>query len=128
MARDRHGRTARADNDPRRRPPDGFRALRRSRFPRLVADAVAGLPDRFAREVAQARLHVLDVPPPPMVTPDGDVLLAEFDGTVLTVYRRPVEARADSRGTLDETLLIAVGQAIARYRGWDTGLEQLFGD
>lgn len=127
MVTDRHGRSARADNDPRRRPPDGYRVRGNTRFPRVVGDAVSALPERFANEVAQARLRVLDVPPPPMTGADGEMLLAEFDGTILTVYRRPIESRADSRGTLEETLIIAVGQAIARYRGWNTGLDELFG-
>lgn len=124
---DRHGRTARADNDPRRRPSDGFRVRDAARFPRVVADAVAGLPDRLRRDIAQSQLRIVDVP---VVGPSAadEVPLADFDGAVLTVYRRPVESRADSRTTLEEMVMIAVGQAIARHRGWGDALDDLFGE
>ena len=93
-----------------------------------MADAVAALPARFQREVAGRRLQIRDIPPPPLVDVHGDVLLAEFDGEVLTVYRRPVEGRAESRGSLEELVMIAVGQAVARHFGWQLGPEDLFGD
>ena len=127
MVTDRHGRTTRADNDPRRRPADGYRVRDAARFPRVVADAVAGLPDRLRREVADAQLRIVDVPAVGPSTTD-EVPLAAFDGTVLTVYRRPVESRADSRTTLEEMVMIAVGQAIARHRGWGEAPDDLFGE
>ena len=127
MVTDRHGRTARADNDPRRRPSDGYRVSAASRFPRVVADAVASLPQRLRSQVASAPLQVIDVPPVGP-QPDDEVPLAHFDGRVLKVYRRPLESRADSRATLEEALAIAVGQAIARHHGWGDGLDDLFGD
>jgi hypothetical protein len=43
------------------------------------------------------------------------------------VYRRPIELRAESRGALEETIVIAVGQAVARRLGWDDDIEGLFG-
>ena len=125
MVADRHGRAYRADNDPRRRPPDGYRVRTVSRFRRVVEDAVAALPSRLARPLAGARLDVTEVPPEPA---DGaDVALATFDGTVLTVFRRPVESRADTRAGLEETLLIAVGQAVARFLGSSDDIDDLFG-
>ena len=127
MATDRHARSARADNDPRRRPSDGYRVHSDARFRRVVLDAIASLPDRLADPLDQARIVVVEVPPPPMVGADGDMMLAEFDGRVLTVYRRPLEMRAESRVTLEETVMLAVGLAVARRSGWDEDIEGLFG-
>lgn len=128
MTRDRHGRTLRADGDPRRRPPDGFRIRHDARFAQLVTDAIASLPDRLSAPCAGARIIVEDIPPPPMTDPHGDVLLATYAPGTLTLYRRPVELRADSRGTLEETLMVAIGQAVARTLGFDDDIDKLFGD
>src|SRR5688500_6248125 len=98
---DRHGRTARADNDPRRRPSDGFRALTPARVRKLVDDAITASPDRDGAPLRGALVQVADLPPPPMVDPEGEVLLAAFDHRRLTVYRWPVELRADSRSGLE---------------------------
>jgi predicted Zn-dependent protease with MMP-like domain len=125
MPTDRHGRAARVDGDPRRRPSDGYRLRGADRFRRVVSDAVATLPDRFVTALGGARLVVEDVPPPPMTNSAGEVTLAAFDGSVLTVYRRPVEIRAESPGTLEETIIVAVGQAVARWFGWDDDVEGL---
>ena len=127
MAADRHGRAHRADNDPRRRPSDGFRIAGATRFSRIVADAVASLPDRLRRPLHGARVQIVDVPPAPALTPDGDLVLAEFASGVLTVYRRPVETRADSRGTLEEILIVAIAQAVARTEGFGDDVDDLFG-
>ena len=125
MVTDRHGRAHRADNDPRRRPPDGYRVRTVGRFRRGVEDAVAALPTRLARPLVGARLDVSEIPPEP---PAGsEIALATFDGKVLTVFRRPVESRADTRAGLEETLLIAVGQAVARFLGSSDDIEDLFG-
>jgi len=123
---DRHGRAARADNDPRRRPADGYRIRTPKRFRRVVEEAVASLPDRFAEPLSNARLHVVDVPPDPIVTIDGDIVLATFGDDLLTVYRRPVEARADSRGALEDILAIAIAQAVGRSQGWGDDIDELF--
>lgn len=125
MVADRHGRAHRADNDPRRRPPDGYRVRTAARFRRVVEDAVAALPDRLARPLAGARLVIEEVPPEPDA--HGGVVMATFAGRVLTVYRRPVESRADSRSALEETLLVAVGQAVARAMGYGDDVDDLFG-
>ena len=127
MVADRHGRSSRADNDPRRRPTDGYRVRTPQRFRRLIEDAVASLPARLAEPLASARLAVFDVPPPEAVTANGEVVLAVFSDNLLTVYRRPVETRADSRGTLEETLLVAIAQAVGRSLGYGDDPDELFG-
>lgn len=126
MVTDRHGRASRADNDPRRRPSDGYRVATTARFRRIVESAVAALPARLAEPLAGARLIVAEVPPEPGVTADGDVVLATFGGDVLTVYRRPVESRADSRAALEETLMLAIGEAVAASLGYGGDIGDLF--
>ena len=116
---DRHGRTARAYNDPRRRPSDGFRALTPVRFRKLVDDAISALPERYGSPLKGAMVQIADLPPPPMVDRDGEVLLATFDRRRLTVYRRPVEMRADTRAGLEEVVLVAIAQAVAQALGLD---------
>ena len=128
MPPDRHGRAGRVDNDPRRRPSDGFRLQGAERFRRVVGEVVSTLPERFAQALGGARLAVEDVPEPPMTDTSGEIKLASFDGTTLTVYRRPIELRAENRGTLEETIVIAVGQAVARRLGWSDGVDDLFDD
>ena len=128
MASDRHGRTGRVDNDPRRRPSDGFRLRGADRFRKIVGEVVTTLPDRFVQAVGEARLAVEEVPEPPMTEANGDIKLATFDGMTLTVYRRPIELRAENRGSLEETIVIAVGQAVARRLGWEDDIEGLFDD
>ncbi len=124
MVADRHGRAQRADNDARRRPPDGYRVRTAQRFRRVVEDAVALLPQRLAQPLTGAHLVIADVPPQP--SPGGDIPLASFERGRLTVYRRPVEIRAESRATLEETLVIAIGQAVARAMGYPDDLDDLF--
>lgn len=128
MPPDRHGRAARVDNDPRRRPADGFRLRGADRFRRVVGEVVSTLPERFVQALGGARLAVEEVPEAPMTDANGDIKLATFDGTTLTVYRRPIELRAENRGTLEETIVVAVGQAVARRLGWGDGIDDLFDD
>ena len=127
VSRDRHGRTARADSDRRRRPAPGFRARNVGRFRQIVEDAVDTLPERLAAPLDDAELEIADVPPG-----GGDtVSLAHFRPSprpaLLTVYRRPLESRAESRIELEEIVRIAIGEAIARALGI-TDLDDLFGD
>jgi predicted Zn-dependent protease with MMP-like domain len=126
MVSDRHGRAARADNDPRRRPSDGFRAVTAQRFRRLVDAIVAGLPQRYAAPLTGATIVVEDLPPPPLVDREGEVLLARFDHGRLTVYRRPLEMRAESRQMLEDATMVAIAQAVARSLGFDDDIEGLF--
>ena len=125
--RDRHGRAAHADTDGRRRPPAGFRPVTVRRFSQLVGDAVSSLPAQQSDPLRGADLVVGDVPPP-----GETITLAEFRAgagagrpPVLTVYRRPLEARADSRAELEDVLRIAVGEAVARALGI-TDIDDLF--
>src|SRR5688572_2702752 len=106
MVADRHGRAHRADNDARRRPPLGFRVEGVGRFRRVIADAVSALPSTLTTPLEGARVVIEDVPPDPVLTVDGELVLATFGDGVLTVYRRPVELRADTRSGLEETLII----------------------
>lgn len=124
MVADRHGRAHRADNDARRRPPLGFRVGGVPRFRRVIADAASALPASLTKPLEGARIVIEDVPPDPVITVDGDVVLATFADGVLTVYRRAVELRADTRAGLEETLIIAIGQAVARALGLGDDPEQ----
>ncbi|MPZ72457.1 MAG: hypothetical protein GEU74_04390 [Nitriliruptorales bacterium] len=126
MVPDRHARASKVDHDPRRRPSDGFRVLSSNRFRGLVEDAVAALPQRFSRPLTGAVVVVRDLPPPPMVDRDGEVVLATVDEGRLTVYRRPLEMRAETRGMLEETVMLAVAQAVSRAQGLDDDLDEFF--
>lgn len=130
MREDRHGRVARADNDPRRRPADGFRLRDEERFAGLTEDALADLPDPLADVVAAARLIVTDVPPPAVADALAlDIPLAAFRAAAadqpaeVTVYRRPLEARAASRADLQELVRLAVGHEVADVLGIDVDLD-----
>lgn len=124
--RDRHGRASRSNNDRRRRPSDGFRARDAGRFRQVVEEAVDSLPERLAAPLEDADVVVAAVPPPGATAPDGSVLCAAFADSRLTVYRRPLEARAVSHGELEETVRVAVGQAVARALGLDDDPDDLF--
>lgn len=125
--RDRHGRAARSDSDRRRRPATGFRARDVRRFRQIVEDAVDTLPEQLASPLDSADLVIVDIPPR-----SGDpVDLASFQPAatppLLTVYRRPLEMRAESRLELEEVVRIAVGEAVARALGI-TDIDDLFDD
>lgn len=126
MRGDRHGRTARVDNDPRRRPTEGYRLRDTSRFRRILHDAIAALPQRLSGPLAGATIHIEDLPPPTTVAAGGQVVLATLDHRVLTVYRRPVERRAQTRAGLEDAMMLAVGLAVVRALGLDDDLDDLF--
>lgn len=125
MRRDRHGRSHRADGDPRRRPPDGWRAHDAGRFARIVDEALTLLPAAVDEHAGKAELVLADVPADD--TDPADVPLARFERTPgdrpdrLVVFRRPVESRATSRDELTEVLRIAVAEAVADELGLDLG-------
>jgi predicted Zn-dependent protease with MMP-like domain len=128
---DRHGRLARANNDRRRRPSDGFRAAHGARFSDLVEDALTELPSALAEAVAGIDMVIEDVPPVgERALVDQAVPLArmvEQAGTRrLVVYRRPLELRGTTRLEVIEAVRIAVGEEVARHLGLD--FDELFGD
>ncbi|WP_240809670.1 metallopeptidase family protein [Actinomadura sp. WMMA1423] len=94
--RDRHGRGLRGPLTPPQAPVSRTRA---ERFADLVEDEVRRLGARWGRELARVEFTVEEVPP---VEPsfEGPVPLGQTlpgDGARpvrITVYRRPVEARA----------------------------------
>jgi len=128
---DRHGRVLRADTERSRRPSDGFRLRDARRFRQLAEEAVDGLPDALLDAVDDADVLVGEVPPPGAPDrPDEEPPLAAFvprqggRPARVTVYRRPVELRAASKGELVELVRLAVGREVARA----LGLEAEFDD
>lgn len=122
MVADRHGRAYRADNDPRRRPAAGYRTYG-ARFRRTIEDAIATLPAELRDPLRAARLAIEDVPADPILHSEGDLVLATFAENTLTVYRRPVEHRAESRADLEEVVLVAVAEAVARSLGYEGDID-----
>jgi predicted Zn-dependent protease with MMP-like domain len=125
---DRHARFRRADADRRRRPVDGSRASSGRRFARLVDDALASLPPGLLAYLGQVQLHVEDVPP---VDEADEVVLVSYTragapqvGALdaidqLTIYRRPLEARARDRLELLELLREVIVHEVADRHGLD---------
>lgn len=129
MREDRHGRAARADSDRRRRPSDGFRLRDRGRFERITEDAIGTLPPLLLDALTDAELLVEEIPPGPAQA-DEEVPLADFRPAArgrqrarITVYRRPVEARAQGRAELAELVRLAVGREVAIALGLDVDLD-----
>lgn len=89
-----------------------------ARFRRVLSDAIAALPPDLRAPLQRARLVIEDVPAEVFLDDHGELVLATFADDVLTVYRRPAEYRADTRVELEETLLVAVAQAVARTLGY----------
>jgi predicted Zn-dependent protease with MMP-like domain len=131
---DRHARRRRADTDRRRRPVDGFRAPDLRRFERLVEDAVAALPEGLLAHLDNVQITVTDVPPPdPVGTGSDEVLLGLYQGVPKTrrgwgdtalpdrisLFRRPLEARANSKAELADLIRETVVHEIAHHFGID---------
>ena len=124
---DRHGRLARADSDRRRRPSDGFRVRDVARFQRIAEDAIATLPSPVLDALAEADLVLEEIPPEPAAG-ENVVPLAEFrpagvERARVTVYRRPIEARAITRGEVADLVRLAVGREVAFTLGLDVDLD-----
>ncbi len=66
--------------------------------------------------------------PPETAAAPGQPQLADFSTDRLTVYRRPLESRADGRAELVAMVRLAVGEAVARALGIDDDLDDLFDD
>ncbi len=127
MRDDRHGRWRRATDDPRRRPPQGWRADSAERFDRLVDDAMTELPPFILDHVDNVAVVVAEVPP------DDEVLLGLYEGVPrterdgwlggmpdhITLYRRPLEARARTKDELRRMIAETLVHEIAHHVGID---------
>jgi predicted Zn-dependent protease with MMP-like domain len=130
---DRHARYRRSDADRRRRPIEGFRALGSARFDRLVNDAIATLPRDLLVYLDDVEVAVEDVPP---IAPTGtgeQVELGRYRAAArtgrgrraaqppdrLTLFRRPLEARANDKRDLADLVQETVVQELAQHFGID---------
>jgi predicted Zn-dependent protease with MMP-like domain len=132
---DRHGRHRRAEIDRRRRPVDGFRTPDRGRFARLVEDVLSELPPSFLTHLEDTVILVEDVPDVTGASsPHGpdEVPLARYDAAPpggrrgrapvaaqLTLYRRPLEARATSKLELSALVREVTVLEVADHLGID---------
>ncbi|MEX0868852.1 MAG: metallopeptidase family protein [Nitriliruptoraceae bacterium] len=126
--RERHARHRRTVSDRRRRPVDGFRTLTAARFDRLVAQALDDLPAAVHAQLANVQITVDDVP-----QDDADVLLGLYEGIPqpdrdfgeamlpdrITIFRRPIEARAATPRELQEIVRDTVIHEVAHHFGID---------
>jgi predicted Zn-dependent protease with MMP-like domain len=131
--RERHARHRRRDVDRRRRPVDGARTRSVERFARLVDDAVATLPKDFLPYLADVQISVADVPPPDPIGHGDEVLLGLYEGVPrterdmlpplfpdrITLFRRPLEARARNRRDLADLVRHTVLHEVAHHFGID---------
>lgn len=127
MQPDRHGRTPRTAPDARRRPDHGFRVTSRARFAQLTADVLSTMPEPVASALAGAPVRHVDVPDG-APRADGGVPLVRIAAAggrarAITVYRRPLEARAVSALDLTELLRVALAREAADVIGLDLGDE-----
>jgi len=127
---DRHARHRRSPDDGLRRPGQGWRSASRARFERLVDDAMSDLPPFVTGHLENVAIVVAEVPDERF---DGDVLLGLYEGVprpergewlpplpdTITLYRRPLEARAGSREQLRALLTETLVHEIAHHVGID---------
>jgi predicted Zn-dependent protease with MMP-like domain len=119
---DRHARHRRPDADRRRRPVDGSRTSSPGRFGRLVDDALTSLPPALLDELDDVQVVVEDIPP---ALPDAEdeVLLGAFQSASgldrITLFRRPLEARARNRVELTDLVRETIVRELADHRGID---------
>ncbi len=122
---ERHARHRRAPADPRRRPIDGFRAGSAARFDELVRLALAGLPETVAEPVGALEVRVLAVPPEPATGPPDLIRYAPprrpRAAHHITLYRRALEARAQTAADLTELIRHLVAEELSRALGLDDG-------
>lgn len=130
---DRHDRRRRARPDRRRAPADGYRATSSDRFARLVDDAIATLPREFLDYLDNVQIVVEDVPPADVLGEGDEILLGLYQGVPrtersadppvlpdhITLYRRPIEARANSKADLAELIREVVVHEVAHHFGID---------
>lgn len=134
MGDDRHARRRRRNADPRTRPSDGYRALRRGRFERLVVDAIEALPEDLLAYLDNVQVMIEDVPPETLDghTEEG-VLLGLYEGVPrtargfdapmlpdrITLYQRPLEMRSRTATELRMVVQETVVHEIAHHFGID---------
>ena len=130
---ERHARHRRRDVDRRRRPVDGARTSSVDRFARLVDDAIATLPRDFLPYLRDVQVNVADVPPADPMGSGDEILLGLYEGTPrtvrdthppllpdrITLFRRPLEARARNRRDLAELVRHTVLHEVAHHFGID---------
>jgi predicted Zn-dependent protease with MMP-like domain len=130
---DRHARHRRRDADPRRRPVDGFRALRPERFERLVVAAIESLPEDLLAYLDNVQILIDDIPPADVPGIGEQVLLGLYEGVPktmrgndapllpdrITLYRRSLEVRARSMAELSAIVQETVVHEIAHHYGID---------
>ncbi|MEX2548613.1 MAG: metallopeptidase family protein [Nitriliruptoraceae bacterium] len=129
---DRHARQRLRTADVRRRPIDGFRTTDTARFDRLVDDALRTLPTPLLDQLRGVVIQVADIPPPDPFGHGDEVLLVRYEpephagSDRLTLYRRPLESRARSKGELTALVREAVLHEVAHHLGIDDdGIEDL---
>lgn len=124
---DRHGRHRRRPDDPRRRPAQGWRTSSAARFDRLVDQALTELPPFVLDHLENVAVVVEEVPPV------DEVLLGLYEGVPrterdgwlpslpdrITLYRRPLEARARTRGELSYIIAETLVHEVAHHVGID---------
>jgi predicted Zn-dependent protease with MMP-like domain len=116
--RDRRGRGLRGPLAPGDLPLSLTRA---EQFDELVITAVTRLERRWADQLAVIEVAVEDVPGPGAdPVPLGSSEVATLDRPArLVVYRRPVEARARSRGAREDLVHAVVVDQLAELLGLD---------
>lgn len=125
---DRHARHRRSPADRRRRPVDGYRTASADRFDRLVDDAISGLPEPLVRYLEDVEVAVAEIP----TVVSDEVALAAMRtlrgprarrrttaSARLTLFRRPLEARAVSRADLVDLIQVVVVDHLADHFGID---------
>jgi predicted Zn-dependent protease with MMP-like domain len=130
---DRHARHRRGEVDGHRRPADGYRAMGRGRFERLVGRALDSLPDDLLDHLDNVQITVEDVPDADPLGRGDEVLLGLYQGVPrterdlasgllpdrITLYRRPLEARATSRHDLQALVRETLVHEVAHHFGID---------
>ena len=124
---DRHGRHRRRPDDPTRHPPQGWRTSSAARFDRMVDAAMTQLPPFVLDHLENVAVVVEEVPP------GDEVLLGLYEGVPrterdgwlpplpdrITLYRRPLEARARTRAELAWLIAETLVHEVAHHVGID---------
>lgn len=130
---DRHARHRRTGTDRRRRPVEGYRATSTDRFDRLVNDAISSLPKPLLTYLDDVQLMIADIPPVDSLdsgeqlalglyqaaSPSGRGRRASRPPDRLTLFRRPIEARAHDKRDLIDLIQETVVHELAHHHGID---------